>query len=100
MSDVRGPLLRYSAARLGIFAAALTVAAVLGFRGFPLLLVAVVVSSVVSLLGLRRQRDAVAAAMEERRLQAKAREAVEDERMQRAKAEYERRRRGSAAPPD
>lgn len=56
----------YNVARLGLFAAAAAALIPTGMNGLELLLVALLVSSVLSLLLLRRQRDQVAVALQVR----------------------------------
>ena len=56
-------VLRYSVLRLALFAAVLGVLALAGARGILLVALTVVVSLALSYLLLRRQRDAVAAAI-------------------------------------
>lgn len=63
---VRRPLLIYTALRLVVFIGSAGVFIVFGLNGFPLLLLALLVSSIVSLFVLRPQRDALAAAQQAR----------------------------------
>ncbi|MFI6513921.1 DUF4229 domain-containing protein [Spirillospora sp. NPDC050679] len=53
----------YTAARVGIFAVTAAVLALLGARGFLLLLLALLISGVVSFVLLSGQRDAMSAAV-------------------------------------
>lgn len=90
--SVRRTWLVYSALRLAVFAG--TVAALfLAFRlnGFPLMLAALLTSSIASLFLLRSQRDALVLA-QERRVQAKR---VEKERL-RARLDEESSSSGSS----
>jgi len=59
---VRKPWLLYTALRLLVFIGTAGFFAIFGLNGFPLLLIALLVSSVVSLLVLRPQRQALVAA--------------------------------------
>jgi hypothetical protein len=61
-SDARRAWLTYTALRLGVFAVTVGVLLVLGARGFLLLLAALLISSIASLVVLRRQRVALVAA--------------------------------------
>ncbi len=58
--------LRYTAMRLGIFVVCLVLAAALGARTWLALLIAAVVSVLLSLLLLRKQREAMALALQQR----------------------------------
>ena len=59
---VRKPWLVYTALRMLVFLGTAGFFAIFGMNGFPLLLVALLVSSIVSLFVLRSQRVAVVAA--------------------------------------
>lgn len=59
----------YTALRLVVFLGTAGLFVLLGFNGFPLLLVALLVSSIVSLLVLRQQRAALVLAQAARREQ-------------------------------
>lgn len=67
--DPAGPRawLVYTALRMVVFVGTAGAFALLGLGGFPLLLVALLVSSIVSLVVLRPQRNALVAAQEARR---------------------------------
>ena len=80
---VAGAWLRYTLLRLVLFlgtAAALFL--VSGLNGFPLLLVALLVSSIASLFVLQRQRDALVAAQEAKGLRRRAEKQRQRERLQ------------------
>lgn len=64
---MRSPLARYTLARAGLFVAALVPLWLLGARGLVLVLLAALASSIASLPLLSRQRDAVSAALAQRR---------------------------------
>jgi hypothetical protein len=66
-------LMRYTALRLLVFAVVAVLLWIVGLRGLWLLLVAVLVSGLVSLFVLNRSRDAVSAAYVERREKIKQR---------------------------
>ena len=59
-------LLRYSLLRLLLFLVTAGVLWLLGMRGFVLLLVAILVSGFVSIVALRRPRDAASGALDRR----------------------------------
>jgi hypothetical protein len=84
------PLLVYTAARLAVLLVALGVLYALGARGLLLVVLAVVVSGLVSYLAFARQRDAVAARLHARvqdgRARIDARTRAEDEADERARA--------------
>ena len=61
-----GATLRYTALRLGIFVLCLVVARAVGAVGWLALLIAAVVSVLLSLLLLRRQREQMALALQQR----------------------------------
>ncbi|WP_167587288.1 DUF4229 domain-containing protein [Kineococcus rubinsiae] len=61
-----GVAMRYTVLRLGIFALCLVLANALGAKSWLGLLIAAVVSVLVSLLLLRRQREEMAAALQRR----------------------------------
>ena len=61
-----GPFLRYTALRLALLVAVVAVLALAGARGVLLVVLAAVVSMALSYVLLRRQRDAVAIALDER----------------------------------
>ena len=61
-----GPFLRYTALRLGLFALALVVFAVLGARGWLLVLLAAVASLALSVVLLRGPRDELSAVLASR----------------------------------
>jgi mannitol-specific phosphotransferase system IIBC component len=63
---VPGATLRYTVLRLGIFAVCLIVARAVGAVGWLALLIAAVVSVLLSLVLLRRQREQMAAALQQR----------------------------------
>lgn len=58
-----GPFLRYTAARVALFGAALGALYLLGARGLLLFGLAIVVSGLVSLVVLSRQRDVLSSAL-------------------------------------
>jgi hypothetical protein len=60
------PVAVYSALRLGLFIAALLVLRLVGVGGLPSLVLALVVSMLLSFVVLRRQRDAVTLALMDR----------------------------------
>lgn len=68
-------LVRYTALRLLVFAVAAALLWIAGLRGFYLLLVAVLVSGVVSLFALNRSRDTLSAAIVRRQQTIKQRSA-------------------------
>jgi biopolymer transport protein ExbB/TolQ len=76
-----GPVLVYTASRLGVFVVVAAVLALLGMRGLLLLLVAVLVSGLLSFVLLSRQRDAMSQAVVQRgsSLRQRMREATESE---------------------
>jgi hypothetical protein len=80
---VRGPspVLVYTASRLGVFVLVAIVLALFGMRGILLLLVAVVISGLLSFVLLSRQRDAMSQAVVDRsaRIRNRMREATEAE---------------------
>lgn len=84
------PLLVYTAARLAVLLVALAVLYAVGARGILLVVLAVVVSGLVSYLAFARQRDAVAARLQSRvqdsRARMDARTRAEDEADERARA--------------
>jgi sensor domain CHASE-containing protein len=59
-------VLIYSLSRLALFAATAGVLFLVGFRGFLVLALAILISGVISLVLLSRQRDAVSSAVTER----------------------------------
>ncbi|WP_432482396.1 DUF4229 domain-containing protein [Kineococcus esterisolvens] len=61
-----GPALKYTVMRLGIFVLCLVVLSALGARGWLALAVAAVLSVLLSLLLLRRQREEMAARLQQR----------------------------------
>jgi ABC-type transport system involved in cytochrome bd biosynthesis fused ATPase/permease subunit len=75
------PVLVYTASRLTVFVVVAAVLAFLGMRGILLLLVAVVVSGLLSYVLLSRQRDAMSQSVVQRgeRLRRRMREATESE---------------------
>ncbi|WP_432498920.1 DUF4229 domain-containing protein [Kineococcus gypseus] len=60
-----GATLKYTVMRLGVFVLSLAVAAGLGARGWLALLIAAVVSVLLSLVLLRRQREEMAARLQQ-----------------------------------
>lgn len=67
----------YTALRLVVFIGAAGLGLIFGLNGFPLLLLAILVSSVVSLFVLRPQREAlIAAQLAQREQRAAARQAL------------------------
>jgi hypothetical protein len=76
-----GPVLVYTASRLAVFVVVAAVLALLGMRGVLLLLVAVVVSGLLSFVLLSRQRDAMSQAVVQRgtSLRQRMKEATESE---------------------
>lgn len=62
----RYPLVTFLAARTGLLVVVLAVLWLVGLRGFPLLVLALFVSSVVSIFALSGQRDAVSGQIEGR----------------------------------
>ncbi|HEY0485808.1 MAG TPA: DUF4229 domain-containing protein [Mycobacteriales bacterium] len=54
------PAVTYTAGRLGLFLVVAVLLSLVGFRGFPLVLLALVISMPLSYLVLRRQREAFA----------------------------------------
>ena len=58
-----GPVLVYTAFRLGVFVVVAAILALLGMRGILLLLVAVLVSGLLSFVLLSRQRDTMSGAL-------------------------------------
>jgi ABC-type transport system involved in cytochrome bd biosynthesis fused ATPase/permease subunit len=76
-----GPVLRYTSARLAVFVVVAAVLALLGMRGILLLLVAVLVSGLLSFVLLSRQRDAMSASVVQRgaSLRQRMKEATEAE---------------------
>jgi len=65
--DVRRAWLVYTVLRLVVFIGTAGLFAIFGLNGFPLLLLALLVSSIVSLVVLRPQRSALVAAQLARR---------------------------------
>ncbi|MCW2724642.1 MAG: hypothetical protein JWN35_1563 [Frankiales bacterium] len=63
---IRRALLIYTALRLVVFVGTAGVLIVFGLNGFPLLLIALLISSIASLFVLRPQRDALTAAQQAR----------------------------------
>ncbi len=61
-----GTVLKYTAARLALFAATAGVLFLVGARGFLLLALSILISGIVSFVLLSRQRDAVSASVTER----------------------------------
>jgi hypothetical protein len=76
-----GPVLVYTAFRLGVFVVVAAILALLGMRGILLLLVAVLVSGLLSFVLLSRQRDAMSQAVVQRgtSLRQRMKEATESE---------------------
>ena len=76
-----GPVLVYTASRLAVFVVVAAVLALLGMRGILLLLVAVLVSGLLSFVLLSRQRDAMSQAVVRRSasVRQRMREATEAE---------------------
>jgi hypothetical protein len=64
---VRRPWLVYTVLRLAVFLGVAAFLALLGMNGFPLLVVALFLSMLISVFALRRQRAAVVAAQLARR---------------------------------
>ncbi|MQA84903.1 MAG: DUF4229 domain-containing protein [Streptosporangiales bacterium] len=58
-----GPILRYTAARVVLFGAAVGVLYLLGARGLLLFGLAIIVSGLVSFIALSRQRDVMSSAL-------------------------------------
>ena len=80
--SVGGAWLRYTLLRLALFlATAAVLFLVLRLNGFPLLLVALLVSSIASLFVLQRQRDALVAAQEAKGLRRRAEKQRQRERL-------------------
>jgi uncharacterized membrane protein YqgA involved in biofilm formation len=93
----------YSGSRVGVFAVLLGLLYVVGVRGVIVVLIALVLSGVLSYFLLDRQRSAFAAALEERvkrrRERAAAKSAREDEIADRLIAEEQARRSLSSSGP-
>jgi hypothetical protein len=85
---------QYTSARIALFAVTVAVLALLGMRGLLLLLVAVVVSGLLSYVLLSRQRDAMSASVVRRsetmRQRMRERTEAEDAADDAARAERER----------
>lgn len=60
------PLLRYTAARIALFVLCLGLLSVVGVKGLLGVLAAMIVSSIASVVLLKRQRDAIAVVAEAR----------------------------------
>lgn len=70
--SIARPLLVYTTLRLLVFIGTAGFFAIFGLNGFPLLIVAALVSGIVSVPVLRAQRAALAAAQQERRVRRSA----------------------------
>lgn len=71
-------IVRYTLLRVLLFAAVAALLWLAGFRGYVLLLAAIFLSGVISVVALRRSRDAVSAALDARLSAIKERAAAED----------------------
>lgn len=76
--------LRYTGLRVALFAAVGSALYLVGVRGLPLLVLAVLLSGLVSLFALNRQRDAAAANIERGMARRRARQRAADEALDEA----------------
>ncbi len=67
------PVLRYTLLRLVMFLGCLVLLRLVGVRGFPLVVLAIFVSAMVSLVFFARQRDEVAGSLADRARRARER---------------------------